>query len=663
MDLVELSVVGTTIRGVDVSGNEVEVDLFGWDQPAPETEFERPVDAAVSGRTRQLVFPPWTHTWISELGDDEIPIEGQKFTNDQESISLDRGRYNVLFDLDMRVFVNFEGSATVHRDSANRTVLSFEHPTAVTVGLQSMTRYPTETVTVPRTTAGVATAISALSVSHPSGGVTVTSPMSRRHPPRVEFGDETAIPESVRESAPDTSVAIRVPDSIESLLPVAPLAYYLDAEVTIEERGSPILRAPDVDLTHEFEPMPTFQFEVADLLRRVFLLDTLVKFKHEGAGLSELDVLRSLPPDFDRVYRADIDERLRTYLSLPYERLEPVLPPWHYCAYLDPTVRNARLLPYVTAHMGQVMLSDAAPRSSEGARDRDTESFPFVGWADDDPPTNAFRARRQGFENALEYGVSAEDTARAVVVDNSSDSGSQADRLSDILRTCSTKSLEVSVASDLSTAELRDRFAASANLLHYVGEYDDGFVCADGTLAPDEIPESNVRIVFADANGSVEACDLLVQRGSAAVVGRYDDGETLDTAGREAFLKLLGGGAAVEQAAQYARRYGGSGTGPIVVGDGLTPFATMDGIYPIGYEIEPIDGHRFKVTGHPVLPDNGFLWSPDISDPAQKLVGTTLEFIVNASELQRLLANEQTFLILDDGVYSPHETSALYPIT
>lgn len=665
MDLVDLSVVGTTIRAADVSGNEVEVELFGWDQPAPETEIERPVDATVSGRTRELVFPPWTHTWITELGDDGSSLEERKFTNEQQSITLDSGRYNVRFTLDLPVVVTFDGSATIRRNAADQTILSFEHPTAVTVGFQSRVRYPMETITVPRSTEGVATAISHLSADHPSTGVKVTSPLFRRHPPRIEFGDEPEIPDSARERDSEAGIEICVPDSIESLLPVAPLAYYLDAEVTVGELERPLLRAPDVDLTYEFEAMPAFQFEVADLLRQVFMLDSLIEFEHQGADPRELDVVQTLPLDAKRVYRADVDERLRTYLSMPYERLEPILPPWHYRAYVEPAVRNARVLPYVLARVGQVLLPDAASRSpGEGEFDavRDGDNVPFVGWVGDDPPENAFRARRRGYENALDYTVSGDDTARVVVVDNAPGTDPPADRISDIVRTCSSKSLDVSVVSNLSTAALRDRFGASTDYLHYVGEYDDGFVCTDGTLAPDDIPESNVRVVFADANGSVEACDALVERGSAAAVGRHDDGETLNRTGREAFLKLLGGGAVVDQAAEYARRFGDSGSDPVVVGDGIIQFATMDGVYPTGYEIEPLDGRQFKIVGHPLLPNGGFLWSPEFSHSASTLVGTTPQFVVSTSDLRSLLGSEKAFLICDGEIYWSTDSNGLYTL-
>lgn len=149
-------------------------------------------------------------------------------------------------------YVGFSGPARVRRVEGSLSV-SFPDRGPITVGFER-NRSALETVTVPRTPTGVATAITHLSAALRTEGADRSHPAFRSHPPLVEFGDEVEVPASIRATTPDTGIRLAVPATIADSFVAAPLAYYLGATVVAEERSAPVLSAPSIGLERHFRP-------------------------------------------------------------------------------------------------------------------------------------------------------------------------------------------------------------------------------------------------------------------------------------------------------------------------------------------------------------------------------------------------------------------------
>lgn len=253
--------------------------------------------------------------------------------------------------------------------------MSFPDRGPITVGFER-NRSALETVTVPRTPAGVATAITHLSTALRTEGADRSHPAFRSHPPLVEFGDEVEVPASIRATTPDTGIRLAVPATIADSFVAAPLAYYLGATVVAEERSAPVLSAPSIGLERHFRPSPAFQHNVAATLRRIFLLDCLTRTVDPEAvtpaGGEPLDRIGLRP---EALADATPAERLKRYFEVPSTLLRQELPDWHLSTHVEPSIENARTLPYLLDDLSPIYLPSASELDGKGLLRRSLDNF------------------------------------------------------------------------------------------------------------------------------------------------------------------------------------------------------------------------------------------------------------------------------------------------
>ncbi|MFC3959534.1 capsule biosynthesis GfcC family protein [Halovivax cerinus] len=665
--MVDLDIVDTTIRATDAVGNVATVETNGWDRQADGDGLSEPVDLTVSGRVNGLSLPV-VNAWVWTLRDGHKSFETQ-LSNDRTEIQLEAGLYHLIFETAIQILIEFDGTATLTRGADHSVDVSFPHPTAVTVGFRSYTDAPTHTVTIPRTATGVARALESFAVARRTTDPELASPLGRGHPPRIRFGDETDVPEAVRESIGQTGIELRVPDRLDALIPLASLAFYLGATVTVTDRDGATLRAPSVDLERELSPLPALQHEAADLLERIVFLDNLGRWATQDANLAELEAFETLGPDVTELQGMDMDERIAVYLDpdLAYDRLEPVLPPWHYTMYVEPTFDNVPSLPFFANRLARVYLSDAAdgadrvgPTPGDPTAGADGYTRPFTGWLAPGSPAGPFLSRPAAYKNRFRYAKEQipERVALVVTDDRRSDA---AEAALEAYRHRPAYPTDVEFYEAATVAELRSVLEAGGEFVHYVGEVDgEAFVCTDGRLAIEETACAG-RAVLLDAPTSLLAAAALVDQGAVAVVAQRGQ-ERLEPETRRTLLELLGEGMAVDHVVQLARLYLGASDGLLTVGDGLCQVGNPSEMYVLVYRLTSLGDGNFLFSGDIQYPDFGVLWSPDFPESGANLVGNPGDQVIDASDLRTLVSAATPAVVVYEGeCYFTDDLEPFYP--
>ncbi|MFB6176505.1 MAG: hypothetical protein ABEI99_05065, partial [Halobaculum sp.] len=360
---------GDGFRVIDAGKNTVTVATSGWtggsDPPSvgsalseQETGPDDP-ELTITGAAEWVQFPPVHVVAIPLSGGDQ-----HSFGSGSESLTLDGDSYLARIDGNVRVFVRFDGPAEFVRVGSDGVRLQFPTEQAVSMGFESRVGVPDEEVIVPETPAGVATALSAMSVANENTSPDRTWPTLREQPPRIEFGDVTHVPSSIEEQRPDTGIELLVPPDLSYLVTGSSLSHYLGAEVTVESGAE-----PQLDLDGRVEPLGNlseFQTNTAALLRRTFYLDCLARSAGpHGGNLSVDHVVDDLDLDVERLYDAPLAERVRTYIDLPYETVADEFPDWHLSMYVDPTYEHVQTLPHLLDNVPHIFLPESEPLSKK----------------------------------------------------------------------------------------------------------------------------------------------------------------------------------------------------------------------------------------------------------------------------------------------------------
>ena len=588
--MVEWGCSGNSITATGRHG-AVTVTAERWTPGPPVRRLPYPIDAALAGRTSALQFPPGTAT-LTESGDvTAAPVS---------SGSLDRGTHLLAVDASVETLARFTGPATVDA-SGDAVSLEFDDHTPVSIGFREEPPDP-ETLTVARSPAGLAHAVTVASGAMARLGPERSRPSSRGHPPLVAFDDGV---DSAPPTATDRSLVFRVPDDLQYVLVAAPFAYYLGARLVAEPREAPLLTARDVGFERAYGALPSFASEVAADCRQAFYLDCLVRESGDGPPVDR-EPLASLGLEPANVRSASSGVRYATFLDAPVDAT--ALPEWHLSAYVDPTYEHARSLPYLLDRLSLVYPAEASELAPRDLLERSLDDFfrgevvsvspvsPDLGagaahaWLAPGEPIDAFKTTTTAHENRLAVGRDHESVAVEVVVNDAE----MADELAvaDAYRE-SALPLSVTVRESLRTDDLARVLERDTDFVHYVGHCEvDGLACPDGHLSATSLARSGATTFFLNACGSYHEGETLVEKGSVA------GGVTLDKVLNEqatrvgtAFGRLLVHGFGIDRALSLARRRIMMGQDYAVVGDGTFALAPTCG-RPVVAEVDQV-GERF----------------------------------------------------------------------
>ena len=665
---------------MDIEGSDLEIS-----DSSPE--INRPVDETVVVTAGQIQCPHAV-VYASNLGTgDQHELDPQG-----APLSLPNGEYIVDIDTRIKTYLRFSGRATIHRtDDIETVVVSFPERSRIVLGFRSRHEIPTETITIPETPDGLASAISHLHVSQKTTSPDRSYPSLRGHPPRVETGRALEIPSTLRDASTDSGITLTVPPAYEDLFVTAPLAYYLHASVETSRRESPRLSLEGSDVEMTLPSMPALEGEVERLLRKVFFLDCLVRNAGPfSTSLSELSVLETLDIDSDSLYDSTIRERLATYLEIPYEAIEYRLPDWHLSTYVDPGPKTVETLPFLLDRMSLISTPKWSELGEQELVERSLDDFyrsqaadarpgggqiPSIdvikpelgggrahGWIADGVPIDVFKSTPEAYQNRLRYLERRSDASSIVVVLNDPEMAGEHESVAEIYRErADSLPIELSVEESLSTAELARVFEDEHDFVHYIGHCEtDGLCCPDGPLSTSSIGTCNTQTFFLNACGSFYEGMDLVENGSVA--GAVTIQKVLNEHAIKVgsmFAKLLVHGFSIERAMDLARRRIMMGKDYAVVGDGTHSLSQGEQQYPTTVTVDAVDEDQYFLsvecysTG-----DTGSYYFPHAAcNDNAYLCGSPSKLVVPEEELPSFLEEANASVIYDGDVYWSEQLS------
>jgi hypothetical protein len=490
------------------------------------------------------------------------------------------------------------------RQSFEETAVDLAGP--VVVGCRSRHTRPAADVVVPPTPEGVMRALSLTGSALKTTGAERAWPSLRGHPPRIRLDedlDQPVVPDGL--AVPDTGLTLYTPPEFDAVYPLAPLAFYLGADL---RPGAPRLVT---DAGHEY-PLDhdgSVEATAERLLRQCLLFDCAVRMDGlYSFPLRERQAVEGLlEAPFADVYDWPTHEQVEAYLRVDPAAVRPHLPRWEVLAHVAPDSASAPLLPYLLDDLAVVRTARDEKRAGKanhdgranddpaedgladddhtrsrgrvehatGGHDRHAASGAFDGadpgpiervWVGPGVPSGATKATVAGHEHGLEATPRAERPVVDVV--RGTDQGS-AEAATVTESYADASPVTVRVHESVGVDRLRSLLAES-NFLHFVGHADrEGLHCHDGTLDLATVSETTVEGFVLNACRSYRQGEALVEAGAVgglvtlgpvAESGAVEMGETV--------VRALGVGCRLRTALWVAREVSPFAGDYLVVGDG-----------------------------------------------------------------------------------------------
>lgn len=619
--MIELGDTETGLRAVDADKNEVSVQTWDWAPGGPPHDIARGVEASATGTASQLGFPE-AAVCVDGARDDQW----ETFVSDTGPLRLPKDSYLIQVETTIAAYVRFESEAILLRHPETGEVrLSFPVATPVTVGFRSRVRHPIGRLVVPPTIEGVATAVTHFSAAHTTTSPDRSYPTLRQHPPLLEFGEEYRLPQSIQGRTVETGIELWLPRELSTLYVAAPLAFYLQASINLERRSSPRLVAPAAGIDHVLKADSSLPYEVADLLRRVFFLDCLVRNEGRfGTKLAEQPALDALEIDAEWTYEASPSERLATYLEAPFKLIDKQLPDWHLAMHVDPTMEFAPVLPHFLDRLSLVYPATADPlerrelitrsldelyrvarstRHSERGEPVDLLQADFHrgrvhGWLAAGMPIDVFKALTEAYDHRFDHLGRSSAPVSVTVVLNDADMRDEQATVSEIYRKRSKRlSIDIEIEQQLECDELAAVFERPTDFVHYIGHCDGGGLqCTDGQLHVEHLDQCRAQTFFLNACRSYHAGLELVRKGSVAgAVTLRDVIDEQATKVGTVFARLLIHGFSIDHALRLARRCAVMNKLYAAVGDGTHRLSQGDDTYPVITEVRHVASDTLEV--------------------------------------------------------------------
>jgi len=679
--MIEWQVTEFGVRVSDSGNADLPIRAPDLDGIEDGGSIPRPVDVTVDCRARELRFPVAV-VRVTSLTTDE----SHELGNDTGPLELPADEYLIDVDAEIKTYLRVEGPLTLSKPPTfDEVVVSFPVERSLTAGFRSRNGLPDGTITVPATPEGVAAALSVMPSAHKTTGPERSFPTLRSHPPLVETGEDVAVPEGLADAVPDSGVEVAVPPSLRQLFVVAPLSYYLQAEVTVEDRPAPVLRAPAVGLAHELDPVPDLQRDRTELLRTVLFLDCLVRNAGPySTSLAEASLLDALDLDAASLYEASPVERLETYLDVPYAAIEQRLPDWHLSMYVSPEAQHVGTLPFLLDQMALTYVPKTSELEGSELVERSLDDFyrsgagqvasvdiekPELrggrvhGWLADGIPIDVFKSTPTAYHNRLRHLRGSSDGIDVTVVLNDDDMADEHADVAEVYRQrAEDLPIDLRVADHLGVDELGRVFEAENDFVHYIGHCEtEGLRCPDGYLSVANLGRVNTETFFLNACGSFHEGMDLIAKGSVA--GAITFSQVLNDHAVKvgsAFARLLVHGFGIERAMRLARRRIMMGKDYAVVGDGTHTLTQSENRLPTSATLEAItedqyllsyDQYSTKHTGsyyHPYVEGNDYAY----------LCGNESEFAMDHAAVCRFLDRAEMPVVYGGDFYWSDELYA-----
>ncbi|WP_341850632.1 hypothetical protein [Natronococcus wangiae] len=505
-------------------------------EPVDCDRIQYPVDAAIKIETDKITLPTNHYVYIRDK-DGSMIVEVKP---DQQTF-LPKGNYTLDLSGPLKVYAQVNNSVQVYSDP-QRTHIGFGEPSPVILGARSYHTRPARTITTTSDPTDIMQAISMFGSALKTKSPDRSYPTLRGHPPALEIGDVFSVPDSLKQ--PKTGIRIEIPPTLRHTFVVAPLVYYLGAEVT---SGSEPRLVTNTGYSHMLNGEKGFEATIKRILKHIFFLDCVVRT--EGISplpLHERSTIKSiLEFDIESIYEKTLNEQLEAYLKVPFSVIEPYLPEWRLEIQLEPKSDIAEFLPFISNYLATVNTNvkkgsnqhentDKVQAISEFTRNnfvrstnpiRSNDSIPEQNnetvspsiqqlWKGDNTSKIASTTPLSAFQNSIGRNP-REDPIEIEVICNDSDMNEELESVDGIYGDRETLPFKVTAHHNITTAEFEGILATECDFLHYIGHIDkDGFECSDGKLDGATIESSNVKAFLLNACQSHNQGLHLIEAGS-----------------------------------------------------------------------------------------------------------------------------------------------------
>lgn len=538
-----------------------------------------------------------------------------------QSYSTGDGAHTLELSTAVKLYLRIEGEITITADPDN-IWLSSDEPRRIVIAARSYHERPVGTITTTSDPYDIMAAISHFGSALKTTAPTRSYPTLRGHPPAIELGDTLHIPDGL--TRPETRIELRVPPQLDRIYPVAPLAYYLGAEVTPGK--TPTLRTAD-GFEYELLTARSYEVEIQRLLRQVFYLDCLTRShpNYKGRVAEYYHLKNELPFDPETVREKSPADRLKSYLTVSYDTLEPTIPTWKLASHVEAVPDSVELLPSLVNHLSIIQCyngTDLSPgkeqsmavndllRGSGDAASPPTQSVhPKTGietfeqaWVGTGIPVGASKAIPEAFQNRLNREGTASGQIDLGIVCNEPEMGAEQGAADDLYGTRDGLSFNITFHENLSTDELATVLQEDLDLFHFIGHVNEnGIQCSDGYLDVAALDSVAIDSFFLNACRSYEQGKALIQQGAIAGVVTLSDIINIGALRiGKAMARLLNNGFPLRPALEIAKERSIVGPQYLVVGDGSFDIAHAKGLTPAAYTITPDDTTaQLSITTYP----------------------------------------------------------------
>lgn len=647
---------------------DTDVDI----KPSSTDELHFPVDKAVQIETESITLPHVVGTYIrnteGEMLDSLDHFAYQEFQEEEE--------YIVELTAPIKIYLKVVGSLTMSADG-EQMYFTFGEQTKVFIGARSHHEKPAATITTSQDPNDVMCAISYLSSALKTTNCERSYPTLRGHPPTIELGEKLDIPDSL--TKPDTGIEIEVPTDYSSIFVVAPLAYYLGADVV---PGNHPKITTKTGFEYHLGASRNFEAVVERVLKQVFFLDCITRTEgYYQVHLHERSKIESrVNLDFRSLYNKEIGEQIEEYLSIPFETIQDLLPEWKLSTHITPSSQNIETIPFVVNDLAvvhtpsakrvstseaQVAAIDEFMRADDftrSASDLSSNSLQLVkpettdsleqAWIGDDAPLQASKATAEAFRNKLSRTPTSGEIEITVVC-NDEEMNEEREVVNDVYGSHEDLPFEVNMHHDLTTTELREIFISDNDFLHYVGHIDEnGFKCKDGVFDANSLDSVGIDAFLLNACQSYEQGMSLIDAGSVGGIVTLSD--VINSGAVEIgcnIARLLNRGFPLRAALTIAQDQTIVGGQYTVVGDGNVDIAQSESGTPLLFDIEFEDEeYVVEINTYPASDrDMGSIISPNIKENDEYFLnsGKLKKFYVSKEKLEEFLGLENVPLRID----------------